>query len=120
MIKNRDMKHEFLDWIYQRMINVHNEDPNQDYMIRFRSVITEIRIGETPTRKVSEPEFKKLTGAKGVFIRLLGVFLFIPMSIVYFILVMAFNPTQYVLFGKSDIAKRFHRFVEKLIKENGI
>ncbi len=30
---------EFLQWIYDRMVNVHNENPNTDYMIKFRDRI---------------------------------------------------------------------------------
>jgi hypothetical protein len=30
-----------LQWEYDRMINVHNENPNYDYMIKFRDIIGE-------------------------------------------------------------------------------
>jgi hypothetical protein len=33
---------EFLGWIYERMKNVHNEDPNIDYMIKLKKVIKSI------------------------------------------------------------------------------
>lgn len=32
-----DQKH--LEWIYDRLIHVHNESPNVDYMLRFRGII---------------------------------------------------------------------------------
>lgn len=48
-----------LQWIFDRMVNVHNENPNYDYMIKFKDIITEIehleksyieRIDELETR----------------------------------------------------------------------
>jgi hypothetical protein len=32
-----------LEWIYNRMVNVHNENPNYDYMIRFEEIIEELK-----------------------------------------------------------------------------
>lgn len=40
---------EFLIWIYQRLVDVHGEDPKDDYMIRLRKVIM-----KTPLRKCSQ------------------------------------------------------------------
>jgi len=47
--ENRSSKYEFLDfgkedinhleWIFDRMVEVHSENPNYDYMIRFRKII---------------------------------------------------------------------------------
>ena len=34
---------EFLEWIYNRMINVHHENPNVDYMLKFREILTKNR-----------------------------------------------------------------------------
>lgn len=39
---------EHLKWIYDRLILVHNENPNVDYMVRFRKIIDD-------TGAVSEP-----------------------------------------------------------------
>lgn len=33
----KDANH--LEWLFERMVNVHGENPNYDYMIRFRKVI---------------------------------------------------------------------------------
>lgn len=30
---------EFLTWIYERMIHVHGENPNVDYMLKFKDVL---------------------------------------------------------------------------------
>ena len=30
---------EFLEWIYERLINIHKENPNIDYMRRLRKII---------------------------------------------------------------------------------
>lgn len=30
---------DFMKWIYERMVEVHGEDPNLDYMRRFRSLL---------------------------------------------------------------------------------
>ena len=32
-----------LEWIYNRMINVHNENENYDYMIRFKNIIKQFK-----------------------------------------------------------------------------
>ena len=32
---------EHLQWIHDRMVNVHGENPNVDYLIRFRKIIKE-------------------------------------------------------------------------------
>jgi hypothetical protein len=29
----------FLDWVFERMINVHGENPDCDYMLRLRAII---------------------------------------------------------------------------------
>ena len=34
---------EFLQWIYSRLQNVHEENPNVDYMIRLRGIITVLK-----------------------------------------------------------------------------
>ncbi len=31
-----------LEWIYDRMKNVHNENENYDYMIKFREIINDL------------------------------------------------------------------------------
>lgn len=35
--------HQHLEWIYQRMKNVHGEDENVDYMLKFREVIDSLK-----------------------------------------------------------------------------
>jgi hypothetical protein len=32
-----------LEWIYNRMINVYNENENYDYMIRFKNIIEQFK-----------------------------------------------------------------------------
>ncbi len=34
---------EILRWIYARLVNVHHEHEKQDYMLRFRQAITNVR-----------------------------------------------------------------------------
>jgi hypothetical protein len=36
-----------LNWVFDRLVEVHNENPNYDYMIRFRKIIDESENGET-------------------------------------------------------------------------
>ena len=36
-MKDDDIKH--LEWLYERMLFVHNENMNYDYMIKFREII---------------------------------------------------------------------------------
>ena len=33
---------EFLKWIYERLVEVHNENENYDYMWRFRKIIEQL------------------------------------------------------------------------------
>jgi len=33
---------EHLNWLFDRLVEVHNENPNYDYMIRFRKIIDEV------------------------------------------------------------------------------
>jgi hypothetical protein len=36
-----DIKH--LQWIYDRMVNVHGENENYDYMIKFKEIIEQLK-----------------------------------------------------------------------------
>lgn len=36
-----DVKH--LEWLYNRMLNVYNENPQYDYMIRFKAILDKIK-----------------------------------------------------------------------------
>ena len=36
-----------LEWIYSRMVYVHHENEHYDYMIKFKSIIDEAKIGVT-------------------------------------------------------------------------
>jgi hypothetical protein len=40
-MKDKDIKH--LEWVYERMKCVHNENENYDYMIRFREILEALR-----------------------------------------------------------------------------
>lgn len=40
-MKEKDIKH--LEWVYERMKYVHNENENHDYMIRFREILEALR-----------------------------------------------------------------------------
>ncbi len=41
MYNEEDFNH--LEWIYNRLISVHNESPNYDYMLKFKSLIKEFK-----------------------------------------------------------------------------
>lgn len=34
--------HSHLEWIYERMLSVHKESPNTDYMLKFRSILNTV------------------------------------------------------------------------------
>lgn len=36
-MEDKDIKH--LTWIYERLVHVHNENPNTDYMIRLKQIL---------------------------------------------------------------------------------
>ena len=36
-MEDKDIKH--LTWIYERLVHVHNENPNSDYMIRLKQIV---------------------------------------------------------------------------------
>lgn len=40
-MKDKDIKH--LEWVYERMKYVHNENENYDHMIRFREILEALR-----------------------------------------------------------------------------
>lgn len=40
-MKDKDIKH--LEWVYERMKYVHNENEDSDYMIRFRKILEALR-----------------------------------------------------------------------------
>lgn len=44
-MNNKDITH--LEWVYERMKFVHNENPHVDYMIKFRKIIDELRQSTT-------------------------------------------------------------------------
>jgi hypothetical protein len=41
MYSEEDFNH--LEWVYNRLISVHNENPNYDYMIRLKNIIKEFK-----------------------------------------------------------------------------
>jgi hypothetical protein len=41
MYNEEDFNH--LEWIYNRLISVHNESPNYDYMLKFKSLIKQFK-----------------------------------------------------------------------------
>ena len=40
-INEKDVKH--LQWIYDRMANVHGENKDYDYMIKFKEIIEQLK-----------------------------------------------------------------------------
>ena len=45
---------EVLEWLYDRMVNVHGEKKNYDYMIRFKSIIDRVIVEGAVTWKVEQ------------------------------------------------------------------
>ena len=39
--KNESLDTEFLNWIYHRLIYIHKEDKNTDYMIKLKKIVDE-------------------------------------------------------------------------------
>lgn len=58
-ITNKDIKH--LEWVYERMKFVHNENENYDYMIRFREILD--ALNQTPVSE-NEPPLNSLNMVK--------------------------------------------------------
>ena len=50
---------EFFQWIYNRLVDVHNENPNVDYMISFKKRIEELSF-DKPSWKPSEEQKEAL------------------------------------------------------------
>lgn len=46
---------EFLNWIYERMVEVHHENPNYDYMLRFKSIIDGMKPSNDDLKKPVSP-----------------------------------------------------------------
>jgi hypothetical protein len=44
---NKMTNSQHLNWLFDRLVEVHNENPNYDYMIRFRKIIDEVEKEET-------------------------------------------------------------------------
>jgi hypothetical protein len=40
-INEKDVKH--LQWLYDRMVNVHGENKDYDYMIKFKEIIEQLK-----------------------------------------------------------------------------
>lgn len=57
---------EFFQWIYDRLVNVHNEDPNVDYMISFKERIEELSFNE-PSWKPSKEQVEAIKHAYNSF-----------------------------------------------------
>ena len=53
---------EFFQWIYDRLVNVHNENPNVDYMISFKRRIEELSV-DKPSWKPSKEHMGALNYA---------------------------------------------------------
>lgn len=47
---------EHLKWIYDRLILVHNENPNVDYMVRFRGIIDDTGAAEFQPTQITVSE----------------------------------------------------------------
>lgn len=59
---NKNSKHLF--WIYRRLIEVHREHPNKDYMLRFKEIIKEMQSQEDYVKEYLKfIEKKKNNGA---------------------------------------------------------
>lgn len=43
---------ELLEWIYDRMVNVHDENPNCDYMLKFKLFNTYLKAQEEHSEKL--------------------------------------------------------------------
>ena len=41
MYSEEDLKH--LEWIYGRLVDVHNENPNYDYILKLKSIIEKFK-----------------------------------------------------------------------------
>lgn len=59
-MKDRDIKH--LEWVYERMKYVHNENENYDYMIRFREILEALRQPDVIGRSEQLVAFLKWVG----------------------------------------------------------
>jgi hypothetical protein len=63
-MNDKDIKH--LEWVYERMKFVHNENENLDYMIRFREILASLQqsdiSGQLPKSEVIDV-FQKLKDA---------------------------------------------------------
>lgn len=40
--ENEEKQKQHLEWIYQRLIHVHKENPNYDYMLKFKEIINNL------------------------------------------------------------------------------
>ena len=49
---------EFLTWIYERMKNVHQEDEDVDYMIRFKNIIDSMKTDVQPEHSCIESVYQ--------------------------------------------------------------
>ena len=50
-MKDKDIKH--LEWVYERMKFLYNENENYDYMIRFREILEALRQPAVSENEVS-------------------------------------------------------------------
>jgi len=41
--EHKEDNYNHLDWMYNRMIHVHNENPNYDYMVKFKEIINKFK-----------------------------------------------------------------------------
>lgn len=57
-MKDKDIKH--LEWVYERMKCVHNENENYDYMIRFREILEALRQPAVRQRTFSADTMEEL------------------------------------------------------------
>lgn len=55
-ISSRDRDH--LEWVYWRLINQYSENPNIDYMMKFRSILSSMGISEKFLRATSDDRIK--------------------------------------------------------------
>lgn len=59
VMETKDRQH--LQWIYARMVEIHKEDTNCDYMIKFRGILKALRKADGMSSVCCDAELVKLT-----------------------------------------------------------
>lgn len=106
--------------VIKRLHEIKSIDGDAYNQLMQRNEETLAYLHERACAEAERPNERTVLPLRCVIARFLGVLLFIPASMIYFTLFMIANPIQYIFTGNHTIANKYHKFIDNVIKSNGL